>query len=407
MKNIPKPIKIRGVCTIRYKKDRDNWELDAGFKLGGPKKHRPRFPTLEQARVEAEKIKRKLQNQGTSGFKLSREQQVDAEKALKILEETKFSSLSEALEFAQRYAGENLPDTTISELIIMFREKKEEEKALNLRGASEATLREYKYRHGLLDDHFGDMLVREFTENDFKPFFSKMGFSPQLLSKTKTLLNYAVKEGIIPENPIKIEVPKKKMTKPKVFSDSDWRKLVLTALHHQNHRFSKGEPVDLLAYVVLGLWCGLRPNAELERLDWSDIHLEDDKPTVYIHAEWKVTHARWVDIPECAVALLKLCINQKGPVVKPKNFRRRLDWLKEEAGVKETWSPDIMRHTFASMHYGLHGDKNAIAIQLGHVGQGVLDHYMNTGKNMKKRAEEFFSFTAPLPASADAEAKSA
>jgi len=66
-----------------------------------------------------------------------------------------------------------------------------------------------------------------------------------------------------------------------------------------------------------------------------------------------------------------------------------------------------MRHTFASMHYGLHGDKNAIAIQLGHVGQGVLDHYMNTGKNMKKRAEEFFSFTAPLPASADAEAKSA
>ena len=31
-----------------------------------------------------------------------------------------------------------------------------------------------------------------------------MGFSPQLLSKTKTLLNFAA-EGIIPENPIKIE----------------------------------------------------------------------------------------------------------------------------------------------------------------------------------------------------------
>ena len=256
-KQTQKQVTVRGVCVIRYKKDRDNWELDAGLKLGGPNKHRKRYPTLEAAKTAADELSATLKNQGTDGFKLSREEQVDAEKALKILKETKFSSLSEALEFAQRYAGENLPDTTISELIIMFREKKEEEKALNLRGASEATLKEYKYRHGLLDDHFGEMLVRDFTENDFKPFFSKMGFSPQLLSKIKTLFNFAVKEGIIPENPIKIDAPKKKMKTPKVFSDSDWRRLVLTSLHHQDHRFSKGEPVDLLAYVVLGLWGGL------------------------------------------------------------------------------------------------------------------------------------------------------
>jgi len=368
-----KIVKIPGVGTIRYKKDRGNWELDAGLKLGGPNKYRKRFATLEDAKVEAEKIKVKLKNQGTDGFKLTREQQVDAEAALSILNETKFSTLVEALEFAKRYAGSDLSDVTIGELIVRFREKKEEEKARNLRGASEATLREYKYRHGLVNDHFGDKLVREFTEKDFRPLFSRKNFSSQLLSKTKTLLNFAVKEGIIPENPIKIEAPKKKTTQPKVFSDSDWRKLVLTALHHQNHKFSQGEPVDLLAYVVLGLWCGLRPKAELERLDWNDLHLDDDKPQVYVHPEWKVKHARWVDIPECAVALLKLCINQKGPIVNPKNFRRRLDWLKEGAGVKDAWSPDVMRHTYASMHYGFHGDKNAIANQLGHIGQGVLD----------------------------------
>ena len=406
-RNPPKTSKVQGVGTIRYKKDRDNWELDVGLKLGGTKKHRPRFSTFEEAKLEAERIKHKLRNQGTSGFKLTREQQVDAEAALSILENTKFSSLVEALNFAQKYAGENLPDTTISELIVKFREKKEEEKAQELRGASDATLQEYKYRHGILDDHFGEMLVRDFTEKDFKPLFSKMGFSPQLLSKTKTLLNFAVKEGIIPENPIKIEAPKKKTKPPKVFSDSEWRKLVLTALHHQNHKFSKGVAVDLLAYVVLGLWCGLRPKGELERLDWSDVHLDDDNPQVYIHADWKVKHARWVDIPECAVTLLKQCINQKGAIVNPKNFRRRLDWLKQEAGVKDAWSPDIMRHTYASMHYGFHGDKNAIANQLGHVGQGVLDHYMNTGKNMKKRAKEFFSFTAPLPSSSESKIMSA
>ena len=152
-----------------------------------------------------------------------------------------------------------------------------------------------------------------------------------------------------------------------------------------------------MAYVILGLWCGLRPTAEIDRLDWKDIHLDGDKPSVFIHPDWKVKHSRWVDIPACALELLKRCRKSSGKVVNSKNLRRRLDWLKEEAGVAESWSSDIMRHTFASMHYGLHGDKNGIANQLGHVSTGVLDHYVNNGKRMRERANEFFSFTTPLP----------
>ena len=84
-------------------------------------------------------------------------------------------------------------------------------------------------------------------------------------------------------------------------------------------------------------------------------------------------------------------------VLNSKNLRRRLDWLKEKAAVSESWSSDIMRHTFASMHYGLHGDKSRIANQLGHVSQGVLDHYIDNGKRMREGANQFFSFTAHLP----------
>ena len=391
-----KPIIIENVCVIRYLPQKDKWDLDAGLKLGGTKKYRKRFKCLEEAKQHAELLRVKLHNQGTSAFSLSQEDRVDAERALKALKETKFSTLLQAVEFANRYAGQKLSDITISELVHEFRQKKEEEKARDLRGASEATLQEYKYRNGMLAAHFGGMLVREFTESDFKPLFASKNFSPNLLSKTKTLFNYAVKEGIIPENPIKIDPPKKKTTQPKVFGDSDWRKLVLTAIHSQEHRFSKGEPIDLLAYVVLGLWCGLRPKAELERLSWDDVHLDDEKPQIFIHPDWKVKHSRWVDIPSCAVGLLRMCINREGRVVKPKNLRRRLDWLKESAGVKSVWSPDIMRHTFASMHYGRNNDKAEIAKQLGHVGQGILDHYVNNGKNMKARAREFYAFEASL-----------
>ena len=51
----------------------------------------------------------------------------------------------------------------------------------------------------------------------------------------------------------------------------------------------------------------LRPTAEIQRLTWKDIHFEDDKPSVYIHPDWKVKHGRWVDIPSCAVSLLHRC----------------------------------------------------------------------------------------------------
>ena len=391
-----KTIIIANVCSIRHISKNDKWELDAGKKLGGTKKYRRRFKSLDEAKQCAEKIRVKLHNQGTNAFSLSTHQHADAMQAFNRLKKTKFSTLTEAVNFCERYAGKNLSDITISTLVDEFRQMKEEEQAQNLRGASNATLHEYKYRHGLLAKNFGDILIREFTEDVFKPLFISKNYSPNLLSKTKTLFNYAVKKGYIPENPIKLEPPKKKTIQPQVFLDDEWRKLVYTAIQSKDSRLPNNEPIDLLAYVVLGLWCGLRPKAELERVNWEDVHLEDKEPQVYIHPDWKVKHSRWVDIPECAVALLHQCKNKSGLVVKPTNLRKRLTWLKEEANVTESWKPDIMRHTFASMHYGLNNDKNAIANQLGHVGQGVLAHYVNNGKKMRDRAKEFFSFNHRL-----------
>ena len=387
-----KTVVIENVCIIRHIIKNDKWELDAGLKLGGDKKYRKRFKSLNDAKVHAEILKVKLQNQGISAFKLSNAELADAEQAIKKLHETKFRTLSEVVPFALRSAGKNMPDITINELADSFMSNKLEEMARNLRGASEATIKDYKFRHGILTERFGTFLVREFTETDFLPLFKEKNYSPHLLSKTKTLLNFAVKQGYIPENPIKLDPPKKKVTNPRVFSDQDWRQLVLTALHTHEYEFSKGYKVELLPYVTLGIWCGLRPTAEIQRLDWKDIHLDDDKPSVYIHPDWKVKHSRWVDIPECAVNLLKRFQQKSGPIVSLKNLRRRLDYLKEESGVTDSWSPDIMRHTYASMHYGLHGDKNGIANQLGHVSQGVLDHYINNGKRMRERAKEFFNF---------------
>lgn len=389
-----KNITYRGVCIIRYMPNIDKWDLDAGLKLGGPKKYRKRFKTLQEAKVHAEQLKVHLKNQGTDAFKLTKAQQADAEEALKVLKDTKFNSLLEAVRFSKKFAAKEQSDITISELASDFMEVKLKENDRELRGASDATIEDYKFRHGILKKRFGKTLVREFTEKQFEKLFAEKNYSPHLLSKTKTLMNFAVKQGHIPENPIRIDAPKPKTHEPSIFTDPEWRRLITTAINSHSEDFSKGTKVELGTYITLGLWCGLRPQSEIERLKWEDIHLEEENPQVYIHPDWKVKHSRWVDIPGCAVTLLKKFQKEKGPVVNPTNLRRRLDWLKQEAKVRDQWSSDIMRHTFASMHYGFHGDKNAIANQLGHVGQGVLAHYINNGKRLKKRANGFFSFSA-------------
>jgi hypothetical protein len=42
-------------------------------------------------------------------------------------------------------------------------------------------------------------------------------------------------------------------------------------------------------------------------------------------------------------------------------------------------------------------NKQKIINKSGHCNQSMLRHYVNDGAKMKKRAKEFFSFTAPLP----------
>jgi integrase len=380
--------------TIRFLHANQVYEVDGGKRLDGNKKYRKWFKTLEDAKQHAEQLKIKLKNEGLSSFKLTREQLIDAEKGLKILDGN--ASITQACEFFAKFHREKRPDLTFNSLIDEFMEHKERQSALGERGASESTLQDYKYRLGSLSDQYGESMVLSFKEEEYLDWLRVRGDIRGMMRTTKALLTYAVDKDYLPENPLKSKIPKAKIDTPTVLQDNQWRSLVLSALSTQDHKNSdKGQPIDLLACVVLGLWCGLRPEAELRRLDWSDINIEEG--FVNIHDHWKVAMGRLVTIPDCAKGLLDLCINKQGPVVNPKNFRRRWEWLRKSADVFDSWDSDIMRHTYASMHYGYYMNKQKIINELGHCNQSMLRHYVNHGAKMKKRAKEFFSFTAPLP----------
>jgi integrase len=375
--------------TIRYLASRDKFEVDAGTRLGGTKKYRRWFKTEAEARGHADTLKIRLKNEGTAGFKLSREEQIDAEKALKTLDGR--GTLQEACEFFIRYLGENGSNLNVKELVDEFIENKERQRLLGEKGASERTIKDYRHRLGLLSEHFKSIPLNEFRERDFEDWILARGDVRGLTRTTKALFSYAVEQKYIPENPLKKRTPVPKIDKPSILSDKDWKSLVRTALASQEHRnANRGEKVDLLACTVLGLWCGLRPEAELKRLDWSDVNIEDG--FVNIHDDWKVKIGRHVTIPDCAKVLLKKCVVQEGPVVSQKNFRRRWDWLRKEAEVYKSWDSDIMRHTFASMHYAYYGNKQQVINELGHCNSSMLRYYINHGVKIKKQAKAFFNF---------------
>jgi integrase len=389
--------KVKVWPPIRYHAPRSSYVVDVGTKLsakdpetGIRKRVREYFKTKAEAETYAEQCRAKLKNQGISGFKLSRLEQVDAEEALKILSGK--ASLVDASRYFMKFNNLPSPDLNIESLVDEFLKYKiSATLSPNLKSNSARTIKDYQHRLGLLSKAFGVTLINRFSHQEFLDWIQVRGDVRGLTRTTKALFSYACDKGYIPENPIKGKIPSLKIEKPSILKDDQWRSLVVTALETQDHKISdRGEPINLLAWVVLGLWCGLRPEAELRRLEWSDVNI--DEGFVNISDDWKVAIGRHVTIPECAKILLKKCVSKKGKVVSERNFRKRWEWLRKSAGIINDWDHDIMRHTYASMHYAYFGDKRLIESELGHCNSSMLRHYINHGAKMKKKSASFFEF---------------
>tara|TARA_R110002020_G_scaffold201749_1_gene404529 strand:+ start:348 stop:1616 length:1269 start_codon:yes stop_codon:yes gene_type:complete len=373
-------------------------------KDGDPKTHRLFFRTETEARDWV--IKRKCD---FGLLKALTDNQIhDAKMALEILPESGFDSLEKAISFlvVQNAEKNAQSDKTIGELIeekIDMHKRKQ-----GGRGGSEETIKEVIHRgRNMLGKQFGDMRVCDFKNKHFKEWWESLGRSPQLLRVSKAVFGFCLKEyrgedAIIKENPITEIIEERPKRIPSIFKPDEWRRLVLTAIETNDQECTKGNKFELLAYVTLGLWCGIRPGAELIHIKWEDVFMDDDDPDVYVDPFRKTKYSRRVKLPACAITLLQQCQKKDGLICKTSNFRKRWDTLREIAGVSSSqgvWKDDIMRHTFASMHYAKHQSQEAVRVQLGHVEEETLGYYVNHGKRSKEYAEEFWNFTPPSDSS--------
>lgn len=156
----------------------------------------------------------------------------------------------------------------------------------------------------------------------------------------------------------------------------------------------------LIPYVVLGLFCGLRPT-EIQRIKWEADNLV--QKTIIVGKDIaKLRGRRVVEIKDNVLEFLgPHCLNNT-PIF-PKNWRKSFDQLKLLAGFGTAtdenphlapWPVDVLRHTAISNHFAAFEHEGKTAMWAGNSPEIIHKHYK--GLVSKKDALEFWNIMPDL-----------
>jgi integrase len=151
---------------------------------------------------------------------------------------------------------------------------------------------------------------------------------------------------------------------------------------------------ETLPYWAMGGFAGLR-TAELERLDWAEVHFDSDLIEVKA-ANSKTASRRFVPIRPALKEWLAPYQSQKGKVA-AKTLRKRLERDRRIANI-EHWPGNALRHSFASYHAAEFRDAGMLALELGHRDQRLIfAHYRELVRPTD--AHKYWSLRPPAPRS--------
>ena len=163
------------------------------------------------------------------------------------------------------------------------------------------------------------------------------------------------------------------------------------------HALAKDLP--LLPYVVLGCFAGIRPDGELQKVEWRDIDLTGKVVTIRPEVS-KTNRRRFIDLGDNAKSWLEAYQFKGGQTggriigemtedeIKK---HRRINW--KAAGV-ERWPRSAMRHTFCSNWLAKFKDVNKLTLMSGHDSPDTLwRHYFKGTTELD--AEQFWAIRPP------------
>ncbi len=197
----------------------------------------------------------------------------------------------------------------------------------------------------------------------------------------RALFRFAVRKGWLSVSPAaEIEHDAEEHGTPATLSPKEVEKLLAT---------TAAKYPELMPYIALGVFAGLRPERELGKLSWSSVDLDNARLTVTAENA-KRRRARNVPLSENAVAWLRRYAPPH-PAATVFYSRGKLRGLRKAAAVP--WSKDIMRHTYASYLLAQCEDEALVAARMGNSVAMVRDHY--NGARNATEAAAFWKITPP------------
>jgi integrase len=240
-----------------------------------------------------------------------------------------------------------------------------------------------------------DMHIERFGESDATAFLDSVpqGSYNHFLRHCRGLFAWAVRMGHIKTNPFANICPRQ----------AEHKEVSVLSVQEAKALLEAAEALyggELLAYVAITLFAGLRPDSEMRKLSWNAINLEDAEIRV---TQGKTRIPRTVEMPENLVGWLKICDCSRA--IYPKNFRRKWAAVRNRAGFKggvaitpkqrdseaglKPWVKDYARHSAISYRVRQTGDIFKTATWAGNSPGIIRRHYL--GLVSSKEARKYWN----------------
>jgi integrase len=236
-------------------------------------------------------------------------------------------------------------------------------------GKSERYVADLGYRLSRFVTTFGDQAVSTIIARDIDDWLRALPFSPLTRNNHRriivTMFSFAVQRGYATDNPAE------RTAKANIVGEAPG---ILTV--QQTANLLVAAPAELLPYIAIGAFAGLR-RAELQRLDWKDVHFgdADDDGLIEVTAKKaKTARRRFVKMQPNLREWLMPVRRHSGNIT-PDEFRFLFPAARKAAGIK-VWPNNALRHSFASYHLAHFKDAAALALEMGHTNSGMIfEHY--------------------------------
>lgn len=303
-------------------------------------------------------------------------------------------TLRDAVELAITHQQRIMESCTVSEMIA-------DSLATRKRtGVSARHVRDMQGKLGRFEQVFGSRSVVTITRKEVEDWLHGLKLAPSSFNSYRRILvvafNDAKRNGFVDRNPAEL-VRQAKVIEAEVGIVTPQEAAMLLAKADEAIRPA----------LALGLFAGLRM-AELERIDWSEIHLEVGHVQITA-GKAKSARNRIIPISENLAAWLKPHERSEGSVWPESHQRGRkmMEAAHNAAGfgtakqVRDTkgkenelkkWPDNGLRHSYATYHLAFHENAHELALHMGHTNTALIfAHYRRPVT--KETARVFWSIT--------------